>query len=65
MRCSPGPAGRGHAALQEPLCHAFAAHPASLALPGGAAAETGLVYFETSAKTNVNVTQLFEEVADK
>lgn len=30
-----------------------------------AAAETGLLYFETSAKTNINVTQLFEEVADK
>ncbi|KAI7843613.1 hypothetical protein COHA_002853 [Chlorella ohadii] len=29
------------------------------------AAETGLLYFETSAKTNINVTQLFEEVADK
>ena len=29
------------------------------------AAETGLVYFETSAKANINVVQLFDEVADK
>ena len=29
------------------------------------AAETGLLYFETSAKANINVAQLFDEVADK
>ncbi|GAB4814063.1 hypothetical protein N2152v2_001109 [Parachlorella kessleri] len=31
----------------------------------GYASEGGLLYFETSAKNNINVTQLFEEVADK
>ena len=29
------------------------------------AAETGLLFFEASAKTNVNVVELFDEVADK
>ncbi|KAL4429034.1 hypothetical protein ABPG77_006073 [Micractinium sp. CCAP 211/92] len=29
------------------------------------AAETGLLYFETSAKADINVTALFDEVADK
>lgn len=31
----------------------------------GYAAESGLLYFETSAKDNVNVAAVFEEVADK
>ena len=42
-----------------PLCRVL---PGPAALP---AAETGLVYFETSAKANINVVQLFDEVADK
>jgi hypothetical protein len=29
------------------------------------AAETGLLFFEASAKTNVNVAELFDEVADR
>jgi hypothetical protein len=29
------------------------------------AAETGLLFFETSAKTSANVVELFDEIADK
>lgn len=29
------------------------------------AGESGLLYFETSAKNNINVTNVFEDIADK
>lgn len=31
----------------------------------GYASEAGLIFFETSAKTNVNITEIFEEIARK
>ena len=43
----------------------LACPPASASLPPLCAAETGLLYFETSAKANINVIELFDEVADK
>lgn len=48
-------------------CFALVTHPEPSAAPllQWPAAETGLLYFETSAKSNINVAELFDAVADK
>ena len=69
----------GPARMQHPLVHRLSAPPSRpsrfLPLAAGAqvseadarsyAGESGLLYYEASAKDNVNVSAVFEDVADK